>query len=105
MTLTVNNDFQNHSFDRRGDPDFSLRTLSIFPTNDASERGSQGVQEAGQSSSFDIFVPNSVCCCVRRRQVGLGVVVVTLNASAAYRGRMDQRTKLKKMPRAVCCSA
>jgi hypothetical protein len=40
MILIVNNDFQNHSFDRRGDPDFPLRTLSIFPTNDASERGS-----------------------------------------------------------------
>ena len=35
MILTVNNDFQNHSFDRRGDPDFPLCTLSIFPTNDA----------------------------------------------------------------------
>jgi hypothetical protein len=46
MTLTVNNDFQNHSFDRSGDPDFPLRALSIFPTNGASERGSWGVQEA-----------------------------------------------------------
>jgi hypothetical protein len=36
----VNNDFQNHSFARRRDPDFPLRTLSIFPTNDASQRGS-----------------------------------------------------------------
>jgi hypothetical protein len=36
----VNNDFQNHSFARRRDPDFPLRTLGIFPTNDASQRGS-----------------------------------------------------------------
>jgi hypothetical protein len=44
-----------------------------------------GIQKAGQFGGFDISVPNSVCCCLRRRQVGLDVVVVTLNASAAYR--------------------
>ena len=34
---------------------------------------------AGQLSSLDISVPNCVCCSLRRRQVGLDVVVVTLN--------------------------
>src|SRR5262249_44448567 len=53
--------------------------------------------EAGQSSGFDIFVPNSVCCCVRRRQVGLDVVVVALNASAAYRGRDGSRDQYVRL--------
>src|SRR5260221_3518442 len=87
MTLTVNNDFENHSSARRRYPDFPLRTLSIFPTNDASQRGSYGIQEAGQLSGLDISVPNCVRCSLRRRQIGLDVVVVTLKASAAYRGR------------------
>jgi hypothetical protein len=41
-------------------------------------QGSQRIQEAGQLSSLDIFVPHCVCCGLRRRQVGLDVVVVTI---------------------------
>ncbi len=97
MILTVNNDFQNHSFDRRGDPDFPLRALNLFPTNDADQRGSQGIQEAGQLSSLDISVPHCVCCSLRRRQVGLDVVVVTLNASAPPEDGMVQKIDLQHM--------
>src|SRR5262249_2842825 len=35
--LRRDNDFQNHSLPRRRDPDFPLRTLIIFPTNDANQ--------------------------------------------------------------------
>src|SRR5262245_30921982 len=35
--LRMDNDFQNHSLYSRRDPDFPLRTLNIFPTNDANQ--------------------------------------------------------------------
>jgi hypothetical protein len=35
--LRVDNDFQNPSLHSRRDPDFPLRTLNIFPTNDANQ--------------------------------------------------------------------
>ena len=35
--LRMDNDFQNHSLHSRRDPDFPLRTLNIFPTNDANQ--------------------------------------------------------------------
>jgi hypothetical protein len=73
------NDFQNHSLPRCRDPDFPIHTLDLFPTNNADQRRSEGIQEAGQPSSFDISVPNCVCCSLRRKQVGLDVVVVALN--------------------------
>src|SRR6266849_719543 len=52
--------------------------------------------QAGQFSGFDISVLNSVCCCLRRRQVGLDVVVVTLSASAAYRGRDGSKDQIEE---------
>src|SRR5262249_4560060 len=79
------NDFQNHSLPRCRDPDFPLRTLNLFPTNDAKQRRSSGIQEAGQLSSLDISVPHCVCCSPHSRQVGLDVVVVTLTATRISR--------------------
>ena len=51
---------------------------------------------AGQLSSLDISVPNCVCCSLRRRQVGLDVVVVALNE------RNDGRLKDRKGSRPRC---
>src|SRR5215471_3871719 len=68
---------------------------SIFFRN-ADQRRSEGIQEAGQPSSFDISVPNCVCCSLRRRQVGLDVVVVALNE------RNDGRLKDRKGSRPRC---
>jgi hypothetical protein len=65
------------------DSDFPIHTLDLFPTNNADQRRSEGIQEAGQPSSFDISVPNWVCCSLRRRQVGLDVVVVALRGMTA----------------------
>jgi len=90
------NDFQNHSLPRCRDPDFPIHTLDLFPTNNADQRRSEGIQEAGQPSSFDISVPNCVCCSLRRRQVGLDVVVVALNE------RNDGRLKDRKGSRPRC---
>jgi hypothetical protein len=90
------NDFQNHSLPRCRDPDFSIHTLDLFPTNNADQRRSEGIQDAGQPSSFDISVPNCVCCSLCRRQVGLDVVVVALNE------RNDGRLKDRKGSRLRC---
>ncbi len=90
------NDFQNHSLPRCRDPDFPIHTLDLFPTNNADQRRSEGIQEAGQPSRFDISVPNCVCCSLRRRQVGLDVVVVALNE------RNDGRLKDRKGSRPRC---
>src|SRR5215469_10816593 len=90
------NDFQNHSLPRCRDPDFPIHTLDLFPTNNADQRRSEGIQEAGQPSSFDISVPNCVYCGLRRRQVGLDVVVVALNE------RNDGRLKDRKGSRPRC---
>jgi hypothetical protein len=35
--LTADNDFQNHRLPRCRDPDFPLRALNLFPTNDAEQ--------------------------------------------------------------------
>jgi anaerobic C4-dicarboxylate transporter len=63
VTLTVNNDFQSHRFDRRGDPDFPLRTLSIFPTNDASDEGLREFKKQA-NLAVSIFLFLIVCVVV-----------------------------------------
>jgi hypothetical protein len=76
----VKNDSQNHGVHRCCDPDFPLCALDLFPTNDADQRKSQGVQKAGQLGSLDIFVPYCVSCSRRHSQIGLDLVVGALNA-------------------------
>jgi hypothetical protein len=78
--MAVDNDFQDRSLRRCRDPDFPLRTLGLFPTNDPDQRRSQGIQKAGQLGSLDISIPHCVRCSLRRSQVSLDMVVVPLNA-------------------------
>lgn len=54
--------------------------------------------------AVSIFLFLIVCVVVFAAGQLARTVIVTLNASTAYRGQMVQRTK-KKMPCAVCCSA
>jgi hypothetical protein len=41
--------------------------------------------EFSEATGLDISIPHCVCCSLRSRQVGLDLVVVTLNESAASR--------------------
>jgi hypothetical protein len=54
------------------------------------------VQVLNAGTSPNISVPHRVCCSLRSRQVGLDVVVVTLNASAPPEDRMVQKIDLQR---------
>jgi hypothetical protein len=62
-------------------------------------RINEGLREFKKQANLavDISVPNCVCCSLRRRQVSLDVVVVTLNASAPPEDGMVQKIDLQHM--------
>jgi anaerobic C4-dicarboxylate transporter len=61
MILTVNNDFQNHSFDRRGDPDFPLRTPVFFQRT---TRMNEGLREFKKQANLAVSIFLFLIVCV-----------------------------------------
>src|SRR5262245_60219618 len=59
-------------------------------------RMNEGLREFKKQANLAVIsVPHCVCCSLRSRQVGLDVVVITLNASAAFRGRNGAKDRLE----------
>src|SRR5262249_19781465 len=85
------NAFQIYRAYRCRDPDFSIRASSLFLRTTPINEGVREFKKQANLAVTIFFVPYWMCCCLRRIQVSLDVLVLILNARPSD-GSGAQRT-------------